>query len=326
MSPMRGRGLGWVALGLVIVGVPGFTYVSYQRDIGSARERVSAGGQIVQTPCGPIEYASTGEGFPLLIVHGAGGGFDQALDFAEPFANAGYRVITMSRFGYLRTPLPADASPPTQADAHACLLDALGIERVAGIIGVSAGAPSSMQFALRHAERTDRLILLVPLAYAPRSEDRPTAPASTPVIFETALKSDFLFWLATKTMRKTLVKAILATPPEVFDHATAAEQARATAMLDRILPVSPRQHGLVNDAAIASTIARYDLETIATPTLAITFADDLYGTYEGARYTAEHVREARFIGYPSGGHVWMGHQDDVLSEIIRFLKEAPTRR
>jgi pimeloyl-ACP methyl ester carboxylesterase len=52
----------------------------------------------------------------------------------------------MSRFGYLRTPLPADASAAAQADAHACLLDALGIRRAA-IVGASAGAPSAMQFA-----------------------------------------------------------------------------------------------------------------------------------------------------------------------------------
>ena len=32
-----------------------------------------------------------------------------------------------SRFGYLRTPLPSDASPAAQADAHSCLLDALGL-------------------------------------------------------------------------------------------------------------------------------------------------------------------------------------------------------
>jgi hypothetical protein len=54
--------------------------------------------------------------------------------------------------------------------------------------------------------------------------------------------------------------------------------------------------------------------------LTISFADDLYGTYEGARYTAEQIRGARFIGYPSGGHMAVGHQQDVLNEIARFLK------
>jgi 2-hydroxy-6-oxonona-2,4-dienedioate hydrolase len=60
-----------------------------------------------------------GEGPPGLVVHGAGGGYDQALAFGEPLARSGFHVITMSRFGYLRTPLPSDASSAAQADAHA---------------------------------------------------------------------------------------------------------------------------------------------------------------------------------------------------------------
>ena len=99
-------------------------------------------------------------GAPLLVVHGAGGGFDQGLEFAGSLPRRGFRVIAMSRFGYLRTPLPDDASPIAQADAHACLLDALGIERTA-IMGGSAGAPSAMQFAIRHPDRCNALVLLV---------------------------------------------------------------------------------------------------------------------------------------------------------------------
>src|SRR5439155_8391596 len=112
-----------------------------------------------------------GRGRTVLLVHGAGGGYDQLLDMARELAAAGVRVVAPSRFGYLRTPLPADASPAAQADAHACLLDALGIERAA-VIGVSAGAPSSMQFALRHPQRTSALVLVVPLAYVPHAAVR----------------------------------------------------------------------------------------------------------------------------------------------------------
>jgi pimeloyl-ACP methyl ester carboxylesterase len=58
-------------------------------------------------------------------------------------------VIAMSRFGHLRTPMPADASALAQAEAHVCLLDALGIPRAA-VMGGSAGAPSALQMAIRH--------------------------------------------------------------------------------------------------------------------------------------------------------------------------------
>jgi len=84
---------------------------------------------LLETRCGPIEYQEAGQGVPLLVVHGSGGGHDQGMAFARPLARRGIRVIAMSRFGYLRTPMPADASVPAQADAHVCLLDALGMAR-----------------------------------------------------------------------------------------------------------------------------------------------------------------------------------------------------
>src|SRR5262249_35660184 len=147
------------------------------------------------------------------------------------------RVIAVSRFGYLRTPLRADASPAAQADAHACLLDALGIRRAA-IVGASAGAPSSMQFALRHPERCAALVLLVPAAYAPRAGGGTAlkTPAWTEFLFDTALRSDFLFWAAIRVANEGLIGAILATPPEVVEKADAGEKARAMQMLEHTLP------------------------------------------------------------------------------------------
>jgi pimeloyl-ACP methyl ester carboxylesterase len=295
--------------------------VAYWHDIDRAKERVSTGGKTVQTPCGPIEYAIAGEGDPLLVVHGAGGGFDQGMEFARDLTARGLRVIAVSRFGYLGTPLPADASPAAQADAHACLLDALGIPRSA-ILGASAGAPSSMQFALRHPERTSALVLMVPAAYVPRPGGAPSlnTPAWTAFLFDTALRSDFLWWAAIRLARKTLIGSILATPLEVVERADAEEQARAARILDYILPVTARRKGLVNDAKITTTLPRYELERIRAPTLVISVADDRFGTYEPARYTAEHIPGARFIGYPSGGHVWVGHHREAVAEIAGFLK------
>jgi hypothetical protein len=57
--------------------------------------------------------------------------------------------------------------------------------------------------------------------------------------------------------------------------------------------------GLINDAALISPLPRYALERIRAPTLVMSVADDRFGTYDGARYTAEHVPGARFIGYAS---------------------------
>jgi 2-hydroxy-6-oxonona-2,4-dienedioate hydrolase len=310
-------------IGLAAIVAGSWAYSAYRHDIGVEQQRLLSGSTVVNTPCGPIEYAAAGAGPPILVVHGAGGGFDQGMDFGEPAVRNGFRVISMSRFGYLRTPLPADASAAAQADAHACLLDALGIERAA-VIGASAGAPSAMQLALRHPERVVALVLAVPAAYVPRPGHAPSvlSPAATWFLVNTALRSDFLFWAATRFARRTVIGFILATPPEVVEHASASEQQRVQRTLDHILPVSPRRVGLLNDGSITTTLPRYDLERIAAPTLLISCKDDRFGTDDVAAYTAAQIPGAHFLGYPSGGHLWVGHAEEVAAEISSFLTKA----
>ncbi|HEU4504167.1 MAG TPA: alpha/beta hydrolase, partial [Nitrospira sp.] len=293
----------------------------YRIDLQHARDRVSGRSQTAQTACGPIEYAVAGSGPPVLVVHGAGGGFDQGLDFGAPLVEQGFRIIAVSRFGYLGTPMPEDASPAAQADAHACLLASLGIERVA-VIGGSAGAPSSIQFALRHPNRVAALVLLVPAVYVPRPDNAPSVHTQTgmQLIMNTALQSDFLFWIMNKVARGPLIRIMLATPPSIVRNAPPDEQTRIQQVLDHVLPISARRDGLLNEANVIPSLPRYDLERINVPTLTLSCADDLFGTYDGARYTADHIPGARFVGYPTGGHLWVGHQQEVTREITQFLK------
>jgi pimeloyl-ACP methyl ester carboxylesterase len=291
----------------------------YRADISDARKRVSAS-RIANTPCGQIEYSIVGEGPPVLVIHGAGGGFDQGQDLGEPLAHAGFRVIAMSRFGYLRTPVPEDASADAQARAHACLLDTLGIGRVA-VMGASAGAPSATQFALRYPERTTRLVLLVPGLYAPRPEGVPsvTPPQGIRFVAASILESDFLMWAAIHAAPETMSQIVLGTPGKVIDAASDDERERLDRVLEHILPVASRRMGLYNDSAVIGSIPRFDLERIAVPTLVITAADDLYGTYDSGRYTAEHIAGAKFVGYPSGGHLLVGRERESSAEVVAFL-------
>ena len=123
----------------------------FDHDIQLATTRVAQGSVIADTRCGPIEYQEAGTGVPLLMVHGSGGGHDQGMAFAGGLAQQGIRVIAMSRFGYLRTPMPADASPAAQADAHICLLDALGIRHAALVLDEELDVPLRALFGARAA-------------------------------------------------------------------------------------------------------------------------------------------------------------------------------
>lgn len=312
-----------VAALAVAVALTSLAYVLYRRDLTAAHARLAGTSEVVTTPCGPIEYATTGTGPAVLFVHGAGGGFDQGLALGAPVAARGYRAIAMSRFGYLRTPLPVDASAEAQAAAHVCLLDALGLERAA-VVGISAGAPSALQMAVDHPARVAAVVLLVPAAFVPRPDG--AAPVRTPPgtrwLFDTALRSDFLFWAMQRAAPGLMMRAVLGTPPALVAHASDTERARVAAILDGILPVTTRRLGLLNDAGVTAHLTRPALELVAAPTLAISVADDLYGTYDSARYTAEQIRGARFVGYAEGGHVFVGHDAEVTGTIADFLRDA----
>ena len=305
----------------VVLAAAAFVTVDYRRDISEARERVSHKGLIAQTACGPIEYAEAGHGLPVLVVHGAGGGFDQGLEIMAPLAAAGFRLIAVSRFGYLGTPLPADASARAQARAHACLLDALGID-AAAVLGMSAGGPSAMEFAALYPKRTTHLVLVVPAAYSPRSggDSAMEHPREVPFLFDTALRSDFLFWALIHAAPGLTVRTILGTPKQVMESATEDERARVEAVMHSILPIAPRRAGLVNDAVVTTRLERAELERITAPTLIFSARDDGYRTWEGAQYSAEHIAGARFVGYPVGGHLLVGHEREDLRTTVAFLK------
>ena len=84
------------------------SYRQYRQDIATADQRVRMDGQTIQTAAGSINFNIRGEGAPVLIIHGMGGGFDQALHVAQLWKD-NYRWIAPSRFGYLGSSLPQDA-------------------------------------------------------------------------------------------------------------------------------------------------------------------------------------------------------------------------
>jgi 2-hydroxy-6-oxonona-2,4-dienedioate hydrolase len=299
----------------------------FSADMTAARARVAYGSTVIETRCGPIEYQEAGTGVPLLAVHGSGGGFDQGMAFAGSLANNGIRVIAMSRFGYLRTPMPADASADAQADAHVCLLDALGIPKAA-VAGGSAGAPSALQMAIRHPNRVSALILLVPLAYKPATVADSTPPMS-PWVERTIMAvigSDFLFWVASHVARDRMIGNVLAAPPELLTDASQAEGARINAMLDDILPVSVRAAGLRSDSAVGKHLMPAPLEKVRAPTLIISARDDGYGTFASAQYTASQIAGAKFTGFETGGHAWIGHDEEVMAAIVKLVVPEPQTR
>ncbi len=292
----------------------------FERDLASATARAEQGSAVINTGCGAIEYQEAGQGIPLLIVHGSGGGHDQGMAYARPFTQHGIRVIAMSRFGYLRTPRPADASPQAQADAHRCLLDALGIPKAA-VMGVSAGAPSATQLAIRHPDHVSALVLVVPIAYKPGTvaDSAPKVSDGKDSLLLRLLGSDFLFWAGLQLARDQVLQHVLATPPALVASASEQERARVKAMAEQILPVSKRIVGLLDDTGLGKRLGPYALASVRAPTLVISARDDGFGTYAAAEYTAGQISGANFVGFDSGGHLLVGRDEALRAAIVALL-------
>jgi 2-hydroxy-6-oxonona-2,4-dienedioate hydrolase len=300
----------------------GTLFRHYRRDVKRIAKELEAGSQIADTTVGPIEFGRHGAGDPVLVVHGAGGGFDQGLALGDDLFGPGFSTIAPSRFGYLKTPLPQKASPADQADAHAALLDKLGIDQ-AVVVGVSAGSPSALEMALRHPGRTRALILIVPRAFAPGTREI-SAPAESAAMIRTVMAgADFAYWAATKIARRSVVR-FLGVPPELEATAAPEDRARVDAIMSHVLPLSRRLPGLENDSR--TVIRESPLGRVRVPTLVISCEDDLYGTLPAARHTASGIPGAELLVLPTGGHLLVGRRSEVRSAIGSFLERVGTRR
>jgi 2-hydroxy-6-oxonona-2,4-dienedioate hydrolase len=289
---------------------------AYRLELAERHRALAFKGRVARTGHGPVEYASEGTGQPVLFIHGAGGGFDQGLAVASGLFPR-HQVIAPSRFGYLGTPLPQDASPAAQADAHAALLDAIGIRR-AIVAGVSAGGPSAVELALRHPERVAALILLVPMGYAPgHAPGVPSTPANEMVLRIIYAGADFLYWTALRVARRTLVR-FMGVEPSLEAQAPPAERQRIASIMAGVLPLSRRLAGLRNDASIV--LHPLPLGRISAPTLIITARDDLYNTLPAAAHLADRTPSSKLVVLEHGGHLLVDQHQNAASVIADFLK------
>jgi pimeloyl-ACP methyl ester carboxylesterase len=309
----------FLALTAVAIGLAIPTFAVYQRDLAAIDARLTAGSRVAETDAGPIEYAIYGDGAPVLVLHGVGGGYDMGLSQARYFIGEGFQSIVPSRFGYLRTPLPADGSAEAQADAYAALLDALNIEQVA-VFGHSAGGPATMQFALRHPERTSAMVLLSAAAWAPPSEEA-TATMPVPVwVYDAIFRSDFIYWTLQR-IAPSLMESTFGVTDEMRARMSAEDRTRARELVEGMLPVSRRYAGLKNDGAVIEALQRYPLETIQAPALVISAADDKVAPLRWGEYTAQNIPGARFLPFADGGHMLLGRSAEVREAIAAFLSE-----
>ncbi|HEX8030394.1 MAG TPA: alpha/beta fold hydrolase [Vicinamibacterales bacterium] len=297
------------------VAIPAFGMsLRYRRDLNAARARLAAVDRhVIATQWGAVEYAERGSGDPVLVVHGifhnCVGGLLSVRDYSDR------RFIAPSRFGYLGSSMPPNATPAAQADAFAALLDALGIDQI-DVIAESAGATSALQLALRHPDRVKHLAVLVG-----------NLPGSPTAIVQPSLAKLFNrqlpLWVL-QTLAPSMMVRLVAGLPKGF--AMRREDVRfVIEFIDSLFPVSPE--GVDFDAFVSNAhVNDYPLEAINVPTLIIHTRDDQMASHDASKHAAERIPGARFVSLESGGHLMLGQTKTIRDELTDFFAVRRNRR
>lgn len=286
----------------------------YHQDTAETVISLYAGSRVYDTAAGPVEAAILGKGPAVMVIHGAAGGYDQGAVKSEEFP--GVRYISVSRPGYLRTPLSTGETLEQQADAMAAFMDTLGIKKAA-FIGTSTGGLVSIYFALKYPERCWGLVLLSAVN-ASINLSLPALRGLSPLVHE-----DFLPWMLMHPEMFLMIKPHLRKQVENDPEKLAViEQLLKTAY-----PVTMRLSGMLNDATQLADVEPLSLEKITVPTLVIHGdADDTVPFSQGVE-SATRIPNAEFLPVSGGTHYCaLTHLELTRPAIMRFLAEhAPEK-
>jgi pimeloyl-ACP methyl ester carboxylesterase len=289
----------------------------YKKEKQLARNRLQVGSQLIETSLGVVEAGLIGQGSAILISHGSGGGYDMGLWLAHLIGGP-YQYIAPSRFGYLRSSLPPNPSPETQADAYAALLDTLNVSS-AIIIGLSAGGASALQFALRHSVRCRGLVMISAV-----SRPVPPLPPLLRAIYPFMLKSDFIPWLLYSSSPDTVIQGNGVSRALLAQIKPDREKMRLLdALYQTTFPSTLRREGMINDMQQLTTFPTYPLEHITVPTLVVHAVNDPIIPFESGEFSAHTIPIAQFLRLEDGGHfACVTHREKTMPIVQEFLNRC----
>lgn len=301
-----------IILGVLIM-VTGIFYIEFLKTINSQMEKIKAGSTILETKEGTIEYAISGKGEPVLMIHGAGGGYDQGLLLSDMLLPRDLMVIAISRFGYLNTPLIDEPTPDNQVKLYIALLDELKLETV-HVVGVSDGGPSALKMSINYPERVKSLSLV-----AAKSKTPPSLTSAQSMAFGTIFNSDFLFWSITKLLQDELY-AVLGVSKDVQNKLTEQEAVLAKEFLQQMHPISMRKNGIFNANVQFKELRPedYPIWKIKAPTLVVHAEDDTLQPFYYAEYAHENIEKSKLLSFKTGGHMLFGHHQDIRDAFTEF--------
>jgi pimeloyl-ACP methyl ester carboxylesterase len=254
----------------------------------------------VPGPWGQIHYYAAGAGPCLILAHQSpvcGRMFEQAL---PRLAARGIRAIAVDTPGYGMSDVPQ--SPPAlseYADSLIAVLDNLGLER-AHFLGHHTGAGIVCNFAARHSDRVDKLVL------------------NGPPLFDASELEKFKdFELGPDSVREDGSHLLKAWERRVqFTPGWSSAPAMHRRLIDQLWAGDTWWYG---HRAAFEYLMEADLLALACPTLILTnTGDDLYGCSQKAHRMRP---DFAYVELEGGTHDIVDEQPDAwVASVADFVK------
>jgi pimeloyl-ACP methyl ester carboxylesterase len=312
-----------IILGLFITAI-GFAILlgfRYRKWLYHCTHQLESGSDLIDISNGQVEYAIHGTRGPvILFVHGQPGGYDQGDELGRVSVQHGFRMITVSRPGYLRTSIDVGRKPAEQADAFAQVLDALHISHVV-VVSLSGGGPAAIQFILRHPARC---MAFAAISSVSCSKTPPSSVLSR-LLSSRLFTSNFIGWLIGFLVERWpgfFAKALISNVDEQIEvllDPLKLSMLKGLAQTAIQLPAE-RRAGNRNDVEQFRVLPLFSVERIQIPTLVIHGTADFQVPYAHGLFLAENVPGVELYAVEGGTHaIFVTHVHQVLSQLFAFL-------
>ncbi len=257
-----------------------------------------------------IHYETRGDGEPLVLIMGLGGG--SSLWWRQvAFFSPEYHVVTFDSRGVGLTDKPdMPYSMDMLVDDTAGLLERLGIAS-AHVYGVSMGGMVAQEFALRYPRLVSSLILGATTcggghAVMPRQE-------TLQELFNImTLSPDEAVRVSTSV---TFSATFIERHPEKINE-----------WLIKGAESPPSPMGFKRQAEAVAGFDTYDrLQQIGAPTLILAGTTDQLIPSENSRILASRIPNAKLVLFEGAGHGYLWEAEEQANRVVRdFLRQHPT--
>ncbi len=198
----------------------------------------------------------------------------------------------------------------TRMDDLRAVMDAVGSERAA-IMGVSEGGPMALLFAATYPERTAAVIVEGTAAVFHRTEDHPWDEPREQILRELQDEWPWETW----DSQEWADEHIRFFAPTMSENDDVRRWFRRWATLGG----SPSSHQNLQLMNVDMDV-RAVLPTISVPAMVIHVENEKTFDVRGARYMAENIPGAEYVGIPGDSHAWFAEcEEPIADNVKRFL-------